>query len=360
MKCFRISMISCTGLAALVMLGTLVTAAYAQTITTFDVPNSTGTAPQAINISGQITGFYYDANGAHSFVRQQDGTLTTFDVQLDGLFWPTSASDINVSGEIVGTFFYGMATRGFLRKTDGTIVPFRAGDEALSLSIATSEPAPRFECPDGTAAVAINAKGQITGAFGQGCLYGFLRPKIGTTIFFQVGQGFVGSQQTSPQAISSRAEITGYYREPEDYKPHGFVRKPDGSLVRFDVPNSDGTSPQAINPSGGIAGYYQDANLVSHGFLREPDGTFVTFDPTGSIGTQVTAINRKGAITGFYATADGIYHGFLRTPNGNIEVFDAPGANGGTFPKGINDRGQITGYYQDAAFVLHGFVRSAR
>jgi hypothetical protein len=40
------------------------------TITSFDPPGSTFTAPESINRSGVIAGFYYDDNGtAHGFVR---------------------------------------------------------------------------------------------------------------------------------------------------------------------------------------------------------------------------------------------------------------------------------------------------
>jgi hypothetical protein len=61
-------------MAALVGLVTLA-AAYAETITTFDMPNSTSTQPAAINAKGQITGVYVDAVGRHCFLRQSDGTL---------------------------------------------------------------------------------------------------------------------------------------------------------------------------------------------------------------------------------------------------------------------------------------------
>ena len=56
----------------------------AQTFTTFDVPNSTATIPIAINRSGDIAGVY-DYNSflrapANAFLRERDGTITTFDI----------------------------------------------------------------------------------------------------------------------------------------------------------------------------------------------------------------------------------------------------------------------------------------
>ena len=71
--------VSCARMPALVGLVTLATAVYAQTITTFDMPNSTSTQPAAINAKRQITGVYVDAVGRHGFLRQSDGTLISFD-----------------------------------------------------------------------------------------------------------------------------------------------------------------------------------------------------------------------------------------------------------------------------------------
>ena len=50
------------------------------TITTFEVTGSPDTEPAAINPAGQITGSYQDANYVyHGFLRNTDGTITTFD-----------------------------------------------------------------------------------------------------------------------------------------------------------------------------------------------------------------------------------------------------------------------------------------
>jgi uncharacterized membrane protein len=353
----RFSALNRVALVATLLLVGVASSLHAQTITTFDVPNSTGTAPQGVNLRGEVTGYYYtEGLRPHGFLRYRNGTIITFDVELFGHFWQTWAWGINASGEIIGYVSVPAGGDfGFLRETDGTIVTFKGGTSTPSAAV--TEPAPKRDCGDGDIALAINAVGKITGTHGGNCYDGFLRHRNGTYILFQVSS--VNRAQTIPQAINRRAQITGYYVDPErdDYF-HGFLRQRNGSLITFDVPNSTATEPKAINNSGQIAGHYEDADLVSHAFLRQPDGTFITFDPPGSIDTQVTAINKKGVITGFYATADGMYHGFLRTRHGVLKSFDAPNAaNEGTFPKDINNRGQIVGYYEDANFVLHGFVR---
>src|SRR6266852_2146968 len=104
MQRFKFVIISSAQIAALVALVTLATAAYAQTITTFDVPNATGTIPQGINLFGRIAAYYTDSigGGTHGFIRKHNGTITTFDVQPP---FPleTFAYGINFFGEIVGT-----------------------------------------------------------------------------------------------------------------------------------------------------------------------------------------------------------------------------------------------------------------
>ena len=51
------------------------------TITTFDPPGSTFTAPSAITPSGVIIGSYVDASGVtHGFLRTPSGSFTTIDV----------------------------------------------------------------------------------------------------------------------------------------------------------------------------------------------------------------------------------------------------------------------------------------
>ena len=108
--------------AASVAFVTLATTAHAQTITTFDPANSTSTVPQAINIFGQVTGYYTDGTGGHGFVRQRNGQITKFDITQGNPGGPVFAQDINPSGQIVGYFFSEITTRGFLRQPDGSII----------------------------------------------------------------------------------------------------------------------------------------------------------------------------------------------------------------------------------------------
>ena len=125
----------------LVLLG-LAWSGQAQTITTFDMPNSISTQPNAINMDGQIAGTYVDAAfGQHGFLRKLDGTLVSFDAPppsspgTASLVF-TGATSINDEGQIAGYVNpVTMAYSAFLRQSDGTFivfapVPFCSGTNA--------------------------------------------------------------------------------------------------------------------------------------------------------------------------------------------------------------------------------------
>jgi hypothetical protein len=245
------------------------------TLITFDVPgagsgNGQGTILEAINPSGEITGFYWDANyNTHDFLRDPDGTIVTFDVVANAQF-----TDARINAEGVITGFAGQPNRehGYVRLQDGTVSTF---------DVCTAASAQSLNCnplPNGlgvTQPVGINSAGLITGSF----------------------ESFDGGSLFS----------------------HSFLRQPDGTIITFD-PNgsSNGSSPTGINSAGEIIGFYSDVtNNVAHthGFLREPDGTIVTLDIPGG-DTHPSGINSAGQITGYYQDTAGHFHGFLLTPPG--------------------------------------------
>ena len=297
------------------------------------------------------------------FIRERDGSFTTFEVdyRIGSTEYPDSVTvtDLNDKGEVIG---YApdvgfLSSSGILRRKDGTIVWFGGvppkGSTADSTLMAGEA---SFGINEGLGAYAINARGEITGQVGGGSsMSGFLREPDGTTNIFNAG-GVI----TSPQAINSFGQITGYYVVPGE-PTRGFLRQPNGTIIQFvDTPNSTSTWPRSINLFSQITGFLSDTSGM-HGFLRQANGKYVTFDPPGSNGTEAESINLHGEITGYYFTPDGKSHGFLRNAKGDIESFDAPGAGSvGTFPTGINDRGEIVGYYEDGNSIVHGFVRSRR
>lgn len=353
---------SCARIAALVALECLATAAYAQTITTFDVPNSTLTYPTAVNSAGVVTGYYQDASGQHGFLRYADGTFATFDVPGSTSTHPTGISPAgHITGYSDGPIISGGSIedpnyegRGFVRQKDGTIDIFDACNERITGPFIYI-----FTYPQ-----SISASGDVAGlcdhfAYMDEWKYGFIRQSDGTTVSILIPDFFRPTGQgafLNPQAINPRGQITGAFAR--SLVTHGFSLR-DGVFIEFDVYPGNGyrrTQPQAINPAGQITGFGTDIDSETpHGFLRQPDGTITRFDPDGSISTNPQAINPAGQITGFYVDASLVGHGFL-WQHGNISTFDAPHAIY-TYPTAISPAGQITGWYSEGT-IVHGFVRS--
>ena len=95
------------------------------TFTSFDLPGSHNTFAQAINSDGRITGF--SSSGAcgllacgdgHGFLRQENGAITSFDPP--GSFG-TIADAINSDGQITGWYFDAARAHGFLRQENLTL-----------------------------------------------------------------------------------------------------------------------------------------------------------------------------------------------------------------------------------------------
>jgi uncharacterized membrane protein len=281
----------------LAVLLVVASALHAQTVTTFDVLNSTNTIPQANNLFGQVTGYYQDANFVvHGFLRQPNGTIVTFDAPGST---DTKATGINDLGQITG-YYLGPdnASHGFLRQRNGAIITFDAPNSPYPPNPDLCE----WQTTDTYSSV-INLAGQIAGIHRQ-------------------------------RLVGIAGEVCAAIQY------QGFLRNPDGTIISFGIFfQPDGglsvhyVGPHAINLPGQITGSYRHTDLfgrLTGGFLRRPDATITTFleDPDQRSGTYANSINLFGQITGSFSGADTNYNtrGFLRQPNGNILLFDAPGS----------------------------------
>ena len=171
--------------AALCVLGPLTCAAHGGNINgeatyiSFSVPGSLGTYPMSINNSMTVTGYYYvTPTQTRGFVRDADGTITTFDVDVAGVVWIEPES-INARGDITG--FYELAAtppqppygvtgnqpQGFLRYADGRVIQF---DPPQVISTSPMEVFPPEAQP-----VGINDFDDIAGNYGF-----FSRPSVFT------------------------------------------------------------------------------------------------------------------------------------------------------------------------------------
>ncbi|MBI3475595.1 MAG: hypothetical protein HY010_07665 [Acidobacteria bacterium] len=254
-------------------------------LVTFDVPGSINTTPVAIDQDGHITGSYGDSVADHGFLRQPDGNILLFDAPGSSGTYPRG---ISPGGLITGYYYDDFGIHGFLRAKNGNVIPF---DAPGTFPITFPQ--------------AINRKGQIAGwnidqpgASGRG----FVREVDGTfTRSFD--------SETYAVAINAEGEVSGYTG---NNAIRGFLSEPDGNEVIFDVVNSTiSATPVAIDHSGRVAGwYYDDQTGAVNGFIRKRDGTFVKFSVSPSAETFPTAMFGS-RITGDYDDENGT-HGFVR------------------------------------------------
>jgi uncharacterized membrane protein len=175
------------------------------TLTHIDVSPNIYTGPQAINARGTIVGYYQPpSTGSHSFLRDKDGTLTTFEVGV----LSNRAQGINARGAIVGIYDipgpppFGNRTHGFLIDKDGA---FTSIDVRGALD---------------TFVMGINARGDIVGYY-----YDLSAPSTPRAFLLtNDGLAFIdvpGASDMRPLAINARGQIVGTYRA--DGQTHGFL-----------------------------------------------------------------------------------------------------------------------------------------
>jgi probable HAF family extracellular repeat protein len=223
-------------------------------VTTFDVPGAGYLFVNGSNNRGQVVGDYGDSGAepgpdgllppgsVHGFVRDRDGTLTTFDVPFPYLH---AIRDINDRGQMVGNYddptnYLGFGG-GFLREPDG---------EITKLDVPGAGP---FTVPWG-----INNRGQVV--------------------------GWYADEDTT---VNPDGSI------PPD-KVHGFVWD-DGEVTELDVPGSLATYAYRMNNRGQVVGAYNDAAGTEHGFLLA-NGEYTTLDAPGRTYTLTQDINDRGEI----------------------------------------------------------------
>jgi hypothetical protein len=177
--------------------------------------------PNQINASGVVTGNFFDTNAvSHGFVRDTNGTLTLFDVPGAGTTSGagTQAFDINSGGVIVGAvttgFMAGKAeSHSFIRNTDGSLMTF---DPPTAGAI-------------GSIALGINDSGAIIGGFVDANLvrHGYLRNEDGSFVVLddpnaaQLAISFT-NLDTVPRRINVSGAIAGLYSDPAGIR-HAFI-----------------------------------------------------------------------------------------------------------------------------------------
>lgn len=295
-----------------------------------------GVFPTAINDSGQLVGSYLDKNNRnHGFLRQPDGTLTTFLVPGEP---ETIPRGISADGVIIGVYYNAQEQPGgFVRATDGSITTFTVPNSFASF-------------PAG-----MNSAGWIAGSYVRtenGKLRSFLTDPSGATTEFAAPHARKG---TAARAVNNSQTIAGVALVQDDKNyPVGFSRSADGTITEFGDPNT-GFEVVGINDAGTIAG---SDTIYSEGLVRTSDGTITTYQgPNGAYDTRPAAINNAGTIVGSYRTnSDFNFHGYIRTADGTITAFNPIRSLSSTITA-INNSGVIAGTYTNKnSGIQHAFV----
>jgi hypothetical protein len=300
--------------------------------TVFDAPGS-GTVPGSqqgtyaidINVEGEVTGYVFDDNYlVHGFVRDRSGQIASFDAPGAGTdgsqFQGTAPEAINASGEIAGYYQDAAnAFHGFVRARNGTVTTFDApgaGTGPYQGTIVNNNGM-------------ISPEGSIAGYFYDANYvpHGYVRTADGKiTTFDGPGAGTDGhGQGTYDGGINPEGEISGSVIDGNNVR-RAFIRARDGSFTTFDAPGAgsdfhEGTYAHQINASGLVAGTSLDSSVVFHGYVRTARGAFTVFDapgagatPDSGQGTVTQGLNGLGAVAGYVLDENYVFHGFVRSP----------------------------------------------
>jgi uncharacterized membrane protein len=147
------------------------------------------------------------------------------------------------------------------------------------------------------------------------------------------------------EGINNLGQIVGGYCPGLFSCPGGFLPSAHaflldhGSYTTLDFPAATATQANAINDSGSIVGSYLDAALAGHAYLYQ-GGVFSRLDFPNSLWTVATGINNVGTVSGYYADPSVIVHGFIYR-NGTFKRIDVAGAFS-TSLGGISNTGDVT------------------
>jgi hypothetical protein len=261
------------------------------TFLNIDVPGSTCTTefsacttPTAINSAGTVAGYYCDAVNCYGFLRDRDGSVTTF-LPTGSVFLFVTA--VNSEGAVTGSYCNASGVcSAFVRDHHGNITAFEAPGAV-----------------NGTSGASINDQGDIVGLYldANYASHGFLRDCHGQiTQLSPTGAAYVYSA-----SINDQREIVGYYQDAA-YNNYGFLRSAWGEYTAVTG------FPVAINRCSLIAGQLgEPGEAGTEGFYRDRDGYITNFLPPNALYITVAGLNQHGSITGSFIDSAYLQHGFI-------------------------------------------------
>jgi hypothetical protein len=305
--------------------------------------------------------------GLLAVVRAQDPHFTSID--FPGAAF-TVANAVNVSGDIVGFYRLPTATGG-LQAPKGFIY-----SNGVFTTVQKSGAAR-------TRVFGINDAGDIVGDYLlSGVNYGFIL-LAGSSTFQSIrySDGTFQSPNTDSWGIDNEGNVTGGYTNSQGstvayvWRANSFTRTFENGLPNSGVSGATISYTHGIKPNGEIVGCYfvgTGPAAEMHGLHVMTDGSYVTEDFPGSMMSMNWRISPSSISVGHYIDMDGMSHGYL-SKNGEYETIDYPEA-AGTLAKGIaeieirNPKGNklgsrellIVGQYSDSSGNTHGYLFSRR
>lgn len=316
-------------------------------------------AGRAVNASGEVAGFSFNANGhQHAFLHRgtPGGGGSIVDLgTLGGLY--SDAYAINASGQVVGSSTTSAhATRAF--RYTGT-----PGTDGVMHDLGTLGGRASY-------GYALNDSGQVAGnSFlpGDTSQHAFLYTGTPGADGVMHDLGTLGGSSSIATAINAAGQVAGW----SDVDVGSSVRRAfrytgtpgggGGVMVELGTLGGAESFASAINDSGQVAGYSATLDSGTHAFLYtgEPgeEGVMADLGTLGGTQSEARAINARGQVAGFSFTAnDAALRAFLYTGTPGVDGvmidldawLDAADPQQGahwtlTSALGLTDLGLITG-----------------
>jgi hypothetical protein len=227
------------------------------TTTRFKLGSSTQVTD--MNSSATVIGVYSGASSSQAFFRTKNGMVLLFTVPGSSFVYPES---INDAGQITGFYLfngsYDGGVGGFVRQSDGTVSTFVSSGGIVPLAINQAGTTTGWYAPP-------------TGSFAP-----FVYPSGGEITHFRVPGTLVSAvMNINAGGVIAGSYTTMDNTNPEapETITHGFLRTPEGAIASFDAPGARDTALTAINTANVTTGYCLGAGGPM-GFVLTPGGFF--------------------------------------------------------------------------------------
>ncbi len=306
-----------------------------------------GTAANAINDSGQVTGSFntsvppiFSSGLNHAFITGPNGIGMRDLGTLGGE--DSHGFGINNSGQVVGMS---------LTATNDDYKVFISGPNGVGMTDLGSVA--------GIISTGINDSGQIARNFADSA---FITGPNGVGL---TDLGNLGGNQTLAFGINNSGQVVGQ-SELTYYRIHAFITGPNGANMRdLGTLGGDFSRATGINDLGQVVG---DSNIATFhrfqfAFITGPDGVGMTnLGTLGGLRSSAVTINNVGEVLGTAETASGENHFFLFSHGGmtDLNLLDTVVTSGlsSLLFTDINNNGQIAGFGFDPNGKSEAFILS--